>query len=111
MAAIYPALDGAIVIDFDPDGPFGALTADISFSSADQTLTFSVTKGSLAGKVETLPFQAHEVTDGIWMVTWQETDLLTVVHVQDFNTGKLLSAVTTSDQHFVFMSGTVSLAS
>ena len=109
MTAIYPALDGAIVIDFDPDGPFGPLTADISFSSVDQTLTFTVTKGSLEGKIETLPFQATEVTDGIWMVTWQEVDLLSVVHVQDFNTGKLLSAVTTADQHFVFMSGTVTL--
>ena len=42
-------------------------------------------------------------------MTWQEVDLLSVVHVQDFNTGKLLSAVTPADQHFVFMSGTVSL--
>lgn len=106
----YPALDRTLTIDFGDDGPFGPFAADLRFSGADSTLTFLVTRGSLSGKTETLPFEATEVRDGIWLVTWQEADLLTVVQVQDFQAGTVSSAVTTADQHFLTLNGTISLA-
>jgi hypothetical protein len=109
MSSTYPALDRTIIIDFGNDGAFGPFAAEISFSSADQTLTFIVTRGSLEGKTETLPFEATEVGDGIWFITWQESDLLTVVQAHNFNTGQLASAVTTADQQFVQLNGTVTL--
>jgi hypothetical protein len=59
----------------------------------------------MLGKTETLPFTAAEIAEGIWLATWQEADLLTVVQVQDFNEGRVMSAVTTADQQFVQLNG------
>lgn len=108
--AQYPALDRTLTIDFGNDGPFGPFAADLAFSAADQTVTFVVTRGSLLGKTETLPFHAQQVADEIWLVTWQEADLLTVVQVQDFANGRVTSAVTTAQQEFVLLNGSISLA-
>jgi len=109
VAGSYPALDRTLVIDFGNDGPFGPFAADLAFSGADGTITFVVTRGTLEGKTETLPFAATEVRDGIWLVTWQEEDLLTVVQVQDFVANTVTSAVTTADQHFLQLNGTIRL--
>lgn len=110
MTVSYPALDRTLTIDFGDDGPFGPFAADLTFSSADGTVSFLVTRGALEGKAETLPFDAQNVVDGIWLVTWQEADLLTVVQVQDFVNGRVTSAVTTADQSFVKLNGTITLA-
>jgi hypothetical protein len=97
------------VIDFGEDGPFGPFAATLAFDAASATVTFLVTRGSLEGKTETLPFSADEIAEGIWLVTWQEVDLLTVVQVQDFGTGRLTSAVTTADQQFVLLNGSITI--
>jgi hypothetical protein len=110
VAHEYPALDRSVVIDFGEDGPFGPFAATLSFRGSDGTVSFLVTRGSLTGKAETLPFAAAEIAEGIWLVTWQEEDLLTVVQVQDFTTGRLTSAVTTADQQFVKLDGTIAFA-
>ena len=109
MPSAYPGLDRTAIIDFGDDGPFGPFAAELSFDSADHTVTFVVTRGSMLGKTETLPFSADEITDGIWLATWQEADLLTVVQVQDFNSGRVMSAVTTADQQFVQLNGSITL--
>lgn len=105
----YPASDRTLTIDFGDDGPFGPFAADLTFSSADQTVSFIVTRGALKGKAETLPFAATEIRSGLWLVTWQEADLLTVVQVQDFEANTVTSAVTTADQQFVMLNGRISL--
>lgn len=110
MASEYPALGRSVVIDFGEDGPFGPFAATLSFDRDAGTVTFLVTRGSLEGKTETLPFSADEIAERIWLVTWQEVDLLTVVQVQDFNTGRLMSAVTTADQQFVQLNGSITFA-
>lgn len=108
MPSTYPAVDRTLTIDFGYDGPFGPFAADLAFSA--DSLTFVVTRGGLLGKTETLPYVATEVRPGLWVVTWQEEDLLTVVQVQDFEAGTVTSAVTTADQQFVTLNGSISLA-
>lgn len=106
----FPGLNRQLVIDFGEDGPLGPFAAKLDFDAVQNTVTFLVTRGSMLGKTETLPFNASEITDGIWLVTWQEEDLLTVVQVQDFKVGRVLSAVTTADQQFVQLNGSVNFA-
>lgn len=108
MSEQYPALGRTMTIDFGTDGPFGPFAADLTFS--DTEVSFVVTKGSLSGKEETCDYKATHVRDGVWVVTWQEIDLLTVVQTQDFTTGALVSAVTTSDQALVQLDGSFSMA-
>lgn len=110
MPDLFPALDRKVVIDFGTDGPFGPFAAELQFSGDAGTVSFVVTRGSMLGKTETLPFQAQQLAEGIWLVTWQEADLLTVAQVQDFNLGKVTSAVTTADQQFELLNGRLSFA-
>jgi hypothetical protein len=49
------------------------------------------------------------ITKGIWLVMWREADGLTVVQIQDFNTGRVTSGVTTPDHQLVQINGLISL--
>lgn len=110
MPTGFPGLRRTVVIDFGEDGPFGPFAAELDFDAVQNTVTFLVTRGSVLGKSETLPFNAREIRDGVWLVTWQEADLLTVVQVQDFKAGTVMSAVTTADQQFVQLNGSINFA-
>lgn len=106
----FPAEDRKVVIDFGDDGAFGPFAAELTFSAADGTVTFLVTRGSLLNKTETCDFSASKVADDIWFVSWREVDGLTVVQVQDFAQGKVTSAVTTPDHQLVQLNGALSFA-
>ena len=109
MSDTFPAQNRRVAIDFGEDGPFGPFAAELTFSAADGTVAFLVTKGSLLGKAETCAYSASKVADDIWLVTWREADGLTVVQVQDFAQGKVTSAVTTPDHQLLQLDGAISL--
>lgn len=105
----YPALDRTAAIDFGDDGPLGPFSAELTFRSSDQTVTFLVTRGSLAGVTGTVPFTAQEVAEGVWLATWQEPGDLTVVQVHNFNTGLLLSANVDGEHQLAHINGSIRL--
>lgn len=105
----YPALDRTAAIDFGDDGPLGPFSAELTFRSADQTVTFLVTRGSLTGVTGTVPFTAQEIAEGVWLATWQEPGDLTVVQVHNFNTGLLLSANVDGEHQLAHINGTIRL--
>lgn len=105
----YPALDRTAAIDFGDDGPLGPFSAELTFRSSDQTVTFLVTRGSLTGVTGTVPFTAQEIAEGVWLATWQEPGDLTVVQVHNFNTGLLLSANVDGEHQLAHINGTIRL--
>jgi hypothetical protein len=109
MSVSYPALDRTAAIDFGDDGPLGPFSADLTFSQADGTVTYVVTRGSLLGNSGTVPFTAQEIAEGVWLVAWQEEGNLTVVQVQNFNSGLLRCANVTGDHELVYINGTIHL--
>jgi hypothetical protein len=109
MSETFPAQNRRAVIDFGDDGPFGPFAAELTFSEADGTVSFLVTRGSLLDKAETCDYSATKVADDIWLVTWREADGLTVVQVQDFAQGKVTSAVTTPDHQLLQLDGSLTL--
>lgn len=109
MTSIYPALDRTAAIDFGDDGPLGPFSAELTFRSSDETVTFLVTRGSLTGVTGTVPFSAQQVTDGVWLATWQEPGNLTVIQVHDFNTGRLLSANVNGQHELAHINGSIRL--
>lgn len=108
MSEAFPAADKKISIDFGFDGPFGPFAAELSFSDADSTVSFLVTRGSMLNKAETCSYEASMIAEGIWLVLWREADGLTVVQVQDYNKGLVTSGVTTPDHQLVQVNGTLS---
>lgn len=110
VSEMFPAADRRVVVDFGDDGPFGPFAAELTFSAADGTVAFLVTRGSLLNKAATCEYSASKVADDIWLVTWREADGLTVVQVQDFAQGKVTSAVTTPDNQLVRLDGAIRFA-
>lgn len=110
MPGSYPALDRTAAISFDEDGPFGLFSAELSFSSTEGTVAFEVTEGALTGVSGVAPFTAQEVAEGVWLVTWQEAGNLTVVQVQNFDSGLLRCANVTGEHELVHVNGSIRLA-
>lgn len=105
MSHLYPGLERPVTVDF-PETPFGPFAVDFTFDPAG-TVTFLVTSGAIKDKTETIPFQATEVGEGLWFVSWQENDRLAVVQLQDFTTGRVTSAVVTQAQELHRFNGTI----
>ena len=109
MSSTFPAANNKAEIDFGYDGPFGPFAAELTFSEADSTVSFVVTRGSMLNKTETCSYEASMIAEGIWLVLWREADGLTVVQVQDFNAGKVTSGVTTPDNQLFQLNGKIRL--
>ncbi len=61
--------------------------------------------GPSKGQKLAITFKTTEISPKVYMLTWQETDKTTVVHVDDFNKMQSLSNVTLPDGTFLNMAG------
>lgn len=66
--------------------------------------------GPSKGQKLSINFKATEVAPRVYMLTWQEADKTTVVHVDDFNKMLSLSNVTLPDGTFLTMTGALTPA-
>ena len=49
---------------------------------------------------ETVTIKVKPITDGIFLVTWQESDKTTVVHIEDYNRQTIVTNITEADLIF-----------
>lgn len=77
---LYPGVDHHVMVDFMPASAF-----DLDFHD-NRTLTFTQTDGGGKGYTDTMDYTAVEVADHVFMVHWQETNGIAVVHLQNWNT-------------------------
>lgn len=50
-------------------------------------------------------YQASYIRPGVFMVTWQEADGITVAHVEDFENDTVHAAITLPDKTFLTLTG------
>jgi len=62
-------------------------------------------EGPSKGQKLSITFTAREITDGVYMLYWQEQDKTTVVHVDDFRKMVSYSNITLPDDTFLNFSG------
>ena len=55
---------------------------------------------------ETVTIKVKPITDGIFLVTWQESDETTVVHIEDYNRQTIVTNITEADLIFDQFHGT-----
>ena len=55
---------------------------------------------------ETVTIKVKPITDGIFLVTWQESDKTTVVHIEDYNRQTIVTNITEADLTFDQFHGT-----
>lgn len=78
------------------------------YFESQTSLTYAFVKpdGSL-GSPETVAIMVEAIGDQLFLVTWQESDKSTVVHVEDFKNHKVITNITNADLTFSQDHGTL----
>ena len=63
------------------------------------------------GESETVTIAVESIRDGLFLVTWQEADKTTVVHLEDYKTDTIITNITGPDLSFSRFHGTMTLIS
>lgn len=100
MTAIFPAVGHKYLVDFV------AFRVELHFTS-DTSLTYYnvAADGTIVGS-ETVSVRVEPITDKIFLVTWQESDKTTVVHVEDYEKNTIVTNIINPDLSFNQFHGT-----
>lgn len=89
----YPPLGETWIFDI------GVAQVEQSYPTIN-TLHYRVITGPRTGSEDTVALDVKAIAQGIFLASWQEHDKITVVHVEDYNTGTFDSCVTMPDGTF-----------
>jgi hypothetical protein len=105
MAEPFPAAGHRYLVDFT------AFRVQLDFAS-DTSMTYTGVKpdGSLGGSA-TVTIAVESIRDGLFLVTWQESDKTTVVHLEDYKENTIITNITNPDNTFDQYHGTLTLIS
>jgi hypothetical protein len=103
MAKTFPAIGHKYLVDFVE------FKVTLSFAS-ESSLTYAVMNpdGS-AGQVEAVQIKVEEIGDQLFLVTWQETDKTTVVHIENYKNNTIVTNITNPNLAFEQHHGTFTL--
>ncbi|UCO96073.1 adenylate cyclase [Metapseudomonas lalkuanensis] len=97
-----PAFAGrSFRVDYD------GLSAHNLYSADGSRLRYAIVSGPCAGAQGEAECQWREIAEGIHVISWQEADGATVVHVDDFANGRSQAFFTATDLSFQRMQGTL----
>jgi hypothetical protein len=105
MLETFPAVGHRYLVDFK------AFRVELYFQS-ESSLTYTGVKpdGSHGGS-ETVSITAEPIRDQLFLVTWQEADKTTVVHLEDYKNNTIITNITEPDGTFSKFHGQVTLIS
>ncbi len=83
---------------------FGSWVFHLHFASETE-MTLTTVAGPMKGYSETMHIAVTPIMSGVFLVSWQEADKTTVVHVQDFENGIVHTNVTEPNGIFIRHSG------
>ena len=86
---------------------YGDLVATNAYAADKNSLTYEITGGPLKGAAAEVAFEWTELDGGNFVISWQEADGSTVVHVDNFEQGSSLTFFTTPKSDFYRLSGTL----
>jgi len=100
MTCAFPAVGHRYFVDFV------AFRVELEFMS-DTALTYYNldANGKIVGS-ETVTIKVEPITDRIFLVTWQEFDKTTVVHIEDYEKQIIITNITNPDLTFDQYHGT-----
>lgn len=85
---------------------YGDIVFRVTFDTDGKTLCwapFAAEDFDAAAKTES--YQSTYIRPGVFMVTWQEADGITVAHVEDFENDTVHAAITLPDHKFLTLTG------
>ncbi|WP_037217404.1 hypothetical protein [Rhizobium sp. IBUN] len=86
---------------------YGDLVATNAYAADKNNLTYEITGGSLKGATAKVAFEWKELDGGNFVISWQEADGSTVVHIDNFEKGSSLTFFTTPGSGFYRLSGSL----
>ena len=96
----FPATGHRYFVDFV------AFRVELDFTSDTSMTYYNLDKDGNKVGSETVTIKTEPITDGIFLVTWQESDKSTVVHIEDYVRMTIVTNITQSDLSFDQYHGT-----
>jgi hypothetical protein len=94
MSNDFPAVGNRYLVDFQ------AFKVILNFTSTT-SLTYTVLQSDgSSGQIETVTIAVEPIRDQLFLVTWQEGDKTTVVHVEDYDAKTIVTNITNPDLSF-----------
>lgn len=100
MSRQFPAVGHRYLVDFK------AFRVELDFSSATSMTYYNLDAEDHRIGQETVTIKVEPITDGIFLVTWQESDKTTVVHVEDYVRHRIVTNIINPDLTFDQYHGT-----
>jgi hypothetical protein len=101
MYAKFPAVGHRYFVDFQ------AFQVELDFTSESSLTYYNLDKGGKRVGSETVTIKVEPITADIFLVTWQESDKTTVVHIEDYKKLTIVTNITGPDLSFSQFHGTV----
>jgi hypothetical protein len=100
MSTVFPGIGHRYFVDFK------AFQVELDFASETSLTYYNLDKDGNKVGSETVTIKVEPITDGIFLVTWQESDKSTVVHIEDYIRQTIVTNITHSDLTFDQYHGT-----
>ena len=94
MSNAFPGVGHRYFVDF------GAFQVELDFASDTSLTYYNLDKDGNKVGSETVAIKVEPITDGIFLVTWQESDKSTVVHIEDYVQHTIVTNITEPDLTF-----------
>ena len=101
MYTNFPAVGHRYFVDFQ------AFQVELDFASETSLTYYNLDKNGNKIGSETVTIKVEPIAEGIFLVTWQESDKTTVVHIEDYKQLTIVTNITGSDLSFSQFHGTV----
>ena len=88
------------------EADFGEKAYTLFYESSNKLILTEV-KGPNVGRVQNLSVTIVELRPNLFMVNWQEANKLTVTDLEDYEKGVVYANMTTPNDNFVSMKGTL----
>jgi hypothetical protein len=100
MSRGFPAVGHRYLVDFK------VFRVQLYFESETSLTYTGVKPDGTPGGSETVSIKVEAIGDYLFLVTWQEADKTTVVHVEDYKHNTIITNITNSDLTFDQYHGT-----
>jgi hypothetical protein len=105
MLETFPATGHRYLVDFE------AFRVELYFESESSLTYTSVKPDGSRGSSETVDITVEPIRDELFLVTWQESDKTTVVHLEDYKNKTIITNITEPDGMFSKFHGQMTLIS
>ena len=84
---------------------YDGLSAHNVYAADGRSVRYAIVSGPYAGASGESPCQWRQIAGGVYVISWQEANGATVVHVDDFTNGRSMAFFTATDLSFHGMQG------